>query len=148
MTERLECSRVPRNVIDQSITNTVLLSFAGMLPSIFTFSSSGKPATVTVQCEYRTACALKMGLGFLLGNRHGLLYSPPLHYPLPPPIISKAITSECCLLPCSGWWPPLCGPHPTLWRENMLHTGWAPRGPATAHRWPKGRWEPQGLHSV
>lgn len=48
MTERPECSRVPRNVIDQSLTNVVLVSFAGMLPSIFTFSSSGKPATVTV----------------------------------------------------------------------------------------------------
>lgn len=75
MTERPEYSRVPRNVIDQSLTNTILLSFAGMLPSIFTFSSSGKPATVTVLCEYRTACAMKMGLGFLLGNKYGLLHS-------------------------------------------------------------------------
>uniref|UniRef100_A0A8C0X214 Inter-alpha-trypsin inhibitor heavy chain family member 6 n=1 Tax=Castor canadensis TaxID=51338 RepID=A0A8C0X214_CASCN len=48
-------------------------------------------------------------------------------------------SSKLHLLPCSGWGPPLCDPPPTLRREDLLHTGWAPRGPAAAHRGPQDR---------
>lgn len=122
MTQRSEGPRVTRNVIISLLSTQSSYLLPGMLPSIFTFSSLDKPATLADLFEYRTACALGLGLDCLSGEINMASYLPSSLFPsLHLPYLLKGynygVVPPCLVI--NGT--PLCDPHPTS-EEKIFFT--------------------------